>query len=374
MNTMQVNHDYLDASSEIPKLALFALRALFTSEPAHCSGNILIINTCLIGEFAVSMPALRDFIQKNQEKKVDLLVVPSQKTLAEKIQGVHKVYVAKAAHSRSVDAVGHGQQAETSFPVYEKTIALRVSPAAYHALRGVTLGKIQTSAPVMLHEGVRLVLRHIWRRAPMQYREMNFAFFGSTPRVMLPQDLFVFTDAERAKIETFDFLQPSEKGKRVLVHTNAHWPMKCWESERWVAALTKMHQSGNFRFIFVGTKDDEENQKYIASRLGFETYSLVGKITLGELLLTMAVCDYFLGLDSGPSNLSHVADLRSVTIAAFGPHLFLPWDRRDKMLDKSGGRGLLQMFFILKKKFISQITVDEVCAEFMKLVQENPTT
>ena len=78
----KVNFNYLHIFDEIPIFCGLILANMFKKKQADGSDKILIINTCLIGEFAASLPAMHDFMQRNRGEIIDLLVSPPIKPLA----------------------------------------------------------------------------------------------------------------------------------------------------------------------------------------------------------------------------------------------------------------------------------------------------
>lgn len=175
-------------------------------------------------------------------------------------------------------------------------------------------------------------------------------------------EIFQFTESDYGSVARLEALQTTQK--KVIVHTGASWVMKKWDIDKWVALLDKIQRLGDIRFIFVGGVEDSDDYAAIASKLEFPLYSLIGKISLLELLLVLRQSDYFIGVDSGPRNMAHLADTRSVTILGPGPHFFMPWSKGDVVIDKSRGRGLYQMFFAKKRGFVHEITVEEVYDAF----------
>jgi len=105
--------------------------------------------------------------------------------------------------------------------------------------------------------------------------------------------------------------------------------------------------------------------------LDFEIYSIIGEIDLRDLLVVMRKSSYFIGIDSGPANIAHLCNLRSISIMGAGPHMYLPYNKLDIVIDKSHGAGLYQRFFRKKRGFIDKITTDEVFSAFEKLNNGN---
>ncbi len=141
--------------------------------------------------------------------------------------------------------------------------------------------------------------------------------------------------------------------------------MKRWDNKKWIELLEKINQSGNFQFIFVGGEKDLKNYERIYSSLSFVVHSLINKIDIPELLVVFKNADYFIGVDSGPSNLAYLAGLKGITIFGAGPHFHI--NSLGASIDKTNGRGLGQLFFSSQNSFISRITVDEVYRAFQKL-------
>ena len=363
MSARRVNLDYLNLYQEIPLFCALTVGSLFRRKALQKTGNVLIVNTCLIGEFAASVPAIRDCILRSGGSTVDLMVAPPLKSLAERIRGVRRVYTARSLYGRSSDTAHHTASA---FEPYDTIFVMRISADVYRLVRTMAAGKIRTG--LRAYSGYAL---HLWgslllRRRPKQWRELNFEMLGGVPRWLSFDELFECTPEDTAGVAALDALRTSEK--KVVIHTGASWPMKHWSTDRWAALLDKIRQSGEYRFIFVGGREDAADYAAIAAQLEFPVHSLIGQIDLLQLMLALRASDYFIGVDSGPANLARLAELRSLTLYGPGPHMYLPFDPRDIALDKSRGRGLYQMFFSTKHGFIDRITVDEVYDAFEKLV------
>lgn len=100
--------------------------------------------------------------------------------------------------------------------------------------------------------------------------------------------------------------------------------------------------------------------------MAFESRSLIGKADLAELALILRESDYFIGIDSGPGNLAHLVGTKSVHIMGPGPHMYRPLnEKKHVVLDKTGGRGLYEMFFSRKNGgYIHRITATEALRAF----------
>lgn len=359
MKERKVNLDYLNLYQEIPLFCALIVSSLFRHKPPQKTGRVLIVNTCLIGEFAASVPAIRDYIMRNEGMTIDLMVSPPLKELAEKIRGVEKVHVAKSLYKRQNEKSEHAEQV---FSTYDTVFVMRISRDAFRLIRKISAIKIRTG--LREYSGYAL---HLWwsllsRTLPKQWRELNFEMLGGEVREMPFDELFEFSESDFAGVAQLAELQTEQK--KIIIHTGAGWVMKKWENEKWVELLMKLHQLGDIRFVFAGGGEDADDYEYIASKLEFPTHSLINKITLLQLLFVLHQSDYFIGTDSGPRNMAHLAQTPTVAIFGPGPHFYMSWSTADVAIDKSRGRGLYQMFFYKKHGFIDKITPDEVYEAF----------
>lgn len=363
MNAPRLNLDYLNLYQEIPLFCALALRSLFGARAAGRTGSILIVNASLIGEFAASLPAIRDCILRHPGVAVDLVVAPPLMPLAERVRGVRAVYTARSLYGRRDEVL----QPETARPEgpYDEIFVMRMSRDIYRLLRGVPARSVRTG--LREYSGYAL---HLWgsllrRGRPKQWRELNFEMLGGTPRELAFDEIFDSAPEDEAALDALNVLRTEEK--KVIIHTGASWPMKHWSTDNWIQLLAMLHERGGLRFIFVGGTEDEADFARISSALPFPLYSLISRIDLWRLALVLRASDYFIGVDSGPRNLAHLAGVRSVCIFGPGPHFYLPTDARDAVLDKSRGRGLFQMFVRTKRGFIDRISAAEAYDAFIRV-------
>lgn len=357
---MKVNFDYFNIFKEPVLFAALIVRHAFKRKMVPTSDAVLIVNTCLIGEFAATMPALHAFIRKQEGAAIDLLVSPPLKSLAEPIIGVRTVYVAKSVFARATE---HSHDTGQQFGSYRKTLVLRMSPDAYRMLDTVETGELQTSFAHFVLYGFHLARSLLLGETPRSWREMNFIMVGEMPRDTPLGEILNIPDTDYARVRALPVLQTAQK--KVILHTGASWSMNRWPNDNWIELIKKLHEFGDFRFIFVGAGRDKEEYQYISSRVPFEIYSLIGQIDLFDLVLVFSESNYFIGVDSGPRNLAHLVNLPSITLLGPGPHMFTPHNPRDIVIDRSGGRGLIERFYAYSgTRFINRISPEEVYAAF----------
>jgi ADP-heptose:LPS heptosyltransferase len=83
--------------------------------------------------------------------------------------------------------------------------------------------------------------------------------------------------------------------------------------------------------------------------------------------MIMRLSDYFIGIDSGPRNMAHLADLRSITLLAPAPKNFMPVNKADVVIDKFACR-CKSLFYFHKVSAIHKISADEVVDGFKGLL------
>jgi ADP-heptose:LPS heptosyltransferase len=361
----RVNWDYLRQIKD-PYLILkiFLIRR---DKSLKNINRILVVDPCLVGDFVVSLPALRTFIKNNKNSTIDLVVSPSLKELAERIRGVRKVFVAKSSTSRITEKTTKNKSQKLDN--YGEIIVMRPSKEAYRLIKNLKPAKVKTPFFKVLKYTYIYSLRDALRKKmPIQRREIDFDILNQEVNDVKFEEIFNFKKEDYNKLKRFDAMKA--KDKTVIIHTGPVWAMRAWENDKWAELIKKINSLGKFRFIFVGAEEAESDYKKISNKLDFKVYSLIGKTNIKELLLILRQSNYFIGVDSGPRNIAHLANLRSITL--FGPAasgaIYMPWSKKDIVIDKSNGGGLYQSFFYKKNSFIQKITVDEVYTLFKKLI------
>ena len=336
------------------------------------TGKILVICTCIIGDFLSYLPAIRELIKKNHGKRVDMIVSPLLRSLAEKINGIGKIFVAKSAYNRSVEARSK-QRKQAVQGKYDSLVIMRISRESYRMIKDIDFSDIMVPDLMFARYLLHLAKNMLIKRPIKQSREFGFELIGlKKPLEQIDKDIdlkdiFIFTKKEREKIARMPELKT--KDKIVLIHTGSGWREKLWSNDKWIVLIKKVNQLGKFRFIFVGaTQQEEEAFREIKNRLDFKVYSVIGKNSLRELFLFMEKSDYLIGIDSGPRNLSHLADMRSVTIRGPGTY-FKPLDKRDIVIDRLKGLST-NPFFPDKDARVDNINVEEVLAAFKKIMKK----
>ncbi len=358
-----INPEEFKVAGEIPLLLRLRFRRLFVKKPSG-KGKVLIIDTCIIGDFIATLPALRLFIQR-ANSDVDIIVSPPLKLIAQSIKGVHTVYTANSIYRRSIETKSEPAILPRE---YEQVVVLRISPQAYEMLKHVRYSKIITYDIILLKYFAHLLWRISRKKGVRQWREVNFEIVGieEPAKKMEFDDIFDVSAEEYAQARKL--LDSAGNRKRVIIHTGSGWHVKLWENEKWIETIKKINRLGEFEFIFIGQGDLEAKTfEFIQQRIDFTLHSLINEIDLKTILLIMRLSDYFIGIDSGPRNIAHLADLRSITLLGPAPKNFMPVNKADVVIDKFTCR-CKSLFYFHTVSAIHRISANEVVDAFKRLL------
>ncbi len=353
--------------NEMPLLLEIWLKNLFKKN-IKAGGGTLVINTCIIGDFLATLPALNTFIKKNGAN-VDLVVSPPLRSLAEALKGVDNVFTAKSVWDRPAERGGDNLVPRGE---YAHVQLLRISPDAYALLKRIKYYSLGAYA-VPYFKYVGHLFKSILFKTPVkQWREASYEFIGLKEPAGRPgfEDIFRFTEKDLSGAAALPELAGG--GKKILIHSGSGWHIKLWENAKWIELLKKIHEFGNYKFIFIGGGAFEEASfKQIRENLDFEVYSLINKIDLRTTMLVMRLSDYFIGIDSGPRNMAHLADLRSISLLGPAPKNFMPFNPDDIVIDKFDCR-CKSLFYLHKVSAMQRTSAEEVFESFKKLSKSNP--
>lgn len=360
----RIHFDYIKQVTEIPRL--FMLERFKNHELKIIPKKILIINTSLIGDIVVSFPAISQFIKNNNSAKIDLVVTSSVKTLAQKIRGINKVYGVRSISKRKIESeMEQNEKEELLKTNYDLVIVLRLSNDAYKLLKKIKYKAIHTTFKSYT-KYVKDMSTKNTTEPVKQVKDFYFDALNEKIKNVSFNKMFDIKTSEYIKIKTLTEIQG--KSKKIIIHTGSGWTLKHLENEKWIEVIKKINKLGDFKFIFIGGEQiEEEDFNFIQKNLDFKIYSLISKIDIKDLFYVMRLSDYFIGIDSGPRNMSYVADLPSIGLVGPGTRLFMPFKKRDIIINKSDCNFCSASFCIRKKTCIEKITVEDIFLAFKKL-------
>jgi ADP-heptose:LPS heptosyltransferase len=358
-----LNYDYLKQIVEIPLLFIVNFKKKkIDAKPK----KILIVNTCLIGDITASLSAMRKFIRK-KDSITDVIVPSPMKEIIERVKGVNKVYIARSVSERVIEKIKISNQElkELKRNNYDLVLVIRLSKDAYYLLKEVNFKSINSSPISYTKYILHLLRKIIYKGKVKQYRDVNFEWVGEDSEELTFEEIFKINQEDYKKILQFPEMKGNEK--KIIIHAASGW-QKHWDIKKWVELVKKINKLGNYKFIFIGgSKEEQEDFEKIKKKIPFKVCSLIKKVNLLELLLIMRVSNYFIGIDSGPRNMAHLADLRSVSLIGPGPKHFMPLNNKDIVVDKSKCH-CTQLFCFKGGICMKEICVSDVYEGFKKLI------
>ena len=369
----KINYQEMKIAGEAIPLIRVRLKKLlsrFSKRPRKEQDTILVVSNCIIGDFLSYIPAIRELI-KESKKRVDIIVSPPVKPIAERIRGIGKVWVAKSSYKRGIEG---GHNSEQNLPrEYGSLIILRISQESYTMIKRIIFSEIAVSDWIYLKYVLHLLRKTLLRKPIKQSRELAFEMVGmkkdleEIDKSMDIDDIFIFKKQDSYFFKNIPDIKTKEK--MILIHTGSGWQGRLWGNWRWAELLERINKLGKFRFIFVGGTDQEKEAfNRIEGKVDFKIYSVISKIDLKELFLLMKKSYYFIGVDSGPRNLAHLANLRSISLRGPGTY-FMPLNKKDIVIDRLNGLSA-SPFFSRKKHLVDNIEAKEVLNAFKKILKE----
>jgi len=329
--------------------------------------RILIINTCLIGDFIASLPALKYFLNKRKGQQIDIIVSPSLKPLTARINGIKNVISVKSIFNRDIES--KEEKKELPFKEYDYVLIMRLSKEVYELLKNIKYNSIKTYLGPYLRYGLYLIKNLSNKETIKQWREINFEIIREKKNrePVKFKDIFTFNKQDSYFLNKLSFLKGNEDKKKIIIHTGSGWKIKLWNIKNWIKLIDRINRLGDFQFIFIGMTDKEEDCfNKINEELDFDIYSTIKQLDIKETTLLMQKCNYFIGVDSGPRHIADLTDLPGVCLLGPGPKAFKPINKKTIIIDKSNC-GCTNLFCYRKKTCIEKISVNEVFNKFKTL-------
>lgn len=104
-----------------------------------------------------------------------------------------------------------------------------------------------------------------------------------------------------------------------LVYANpaARWETKFWKSEAWAELADLLIEKAKATVILCGSTADLPHMRQIAGRMRHAPVVAAGQLNLAEAVALAALCDVYVGVDSGPMHIAALAGTK--VVALFGP-------------------------------------------------------
>jgi lipopolysaccharide heptosyltransferase II len=321
----------------------FAVSALATAlhAPRWSPGTlsrILAIKTDHIGDFLLSLPAVRDFVRREPGAKVGYVVGSENRVLAERVPWIHEVHVydAKRYTRRglpSEEGVLRGILARGWDLVIDLT---NESASTMAALRRPSRHRRDIGT-----YRLQQYLSGIGRRRGPLGEHVTSVFYRAlglpAPDPIVPEGILT-TEADRA--EAAALLARAWPGERPLValHAGALWEFRRWPAARFAKIALDLEERG-YSVAIVGGPNDREVSAAVAQAAGLaESRNLAGRTALPVLAAIFERAAAVVANDGGPMHLA--AAQGAPVVGVFGPTAptwFAPigrtsralWDRRE---------------------------------------------
>jgi lipopolysaccharide heptosyltransferase II len=161
-------------------------------------------------------------------------------------------------------------------------------------------------------------------------------------------------------------------GEHIIIGINpgaAFGSAKCWLPERFAHVTKKLLQNPNVRIVYFGDQNTVPLVKDICKNLPDSVINLTGKTSIRELMAHIANCSAMLSNDSGPMHIA--AALKTPLVAIFGSTSDVktsPYEHGTVIHKHVECSPCYQRVCPIDFKCMTQIQVDEVCQEILKLI------
>ena len=152
--------------------------------------------------------------------------------------------------------------------------------------------------------------------------------------------------------------------------------VKNWPIDYWRSLIEKIYSKYNFvKFYFVGSMDDTSQINIFLKSLNKINHKILknysGKLTILESANLINECDFYIGLDTGPSHIASIVKTKSINIFSSRniPNEWFPLNSRVIYRDISCKGCRLQTCLKYNAKCIKSITPIEVYDEFIQLTK-----
>jgi heptosyltransferase-2 len=137
--------------------------------------------------------------------------------------------------------------------------------------------------------------------------------------------------------------QPSPLNQLAL-HPGSGSPRKNWPEANWAELLKRLGASSNTRFLLVGGEAEGDRLNRLAESLPAERVELARNLPLVDLARRLAVCEVFVGHDSGITHLAAAVGLGGVVLwGDTARSVWAPRAQRMKVLVAPGGLSALSV-------------------------------
>ncbi len=269
--------------------------------------NILIFRTEHIGDYIVSLPAIKSLRDSFPNAKIDIVVGPWNEGLAKVTPYIDKIIIFdnpfakrkmsywdlfKISLTKFTRILGFIKKIRAN--KYDLLVVL--SDRKFNKLFSFFIRAKNKISGRKLNDNLDQVAR--WLEV---IKEINHPIVAQKPDLRCSKK-----DVNKVK----NLLKENNVGENfIVVHAvtlsdNKNWPLSNWEK-----ALNMISEKNKgFKFLLIGDKEDKEKVDNLAKKIGKEkVVNLCGDLSLTQLFILMKKSKLFLGSCSGPLFIANLA-------------------------------------------------------------------
>ena len=312
--------------------------------------KILVLRTEHIGDYIVSLPALKFLREKYPKAKITLVIGSCNKDLAKAIPYVDEMII------------GANPLAKRNLSILDILIIFTFKINSY--LRFIKLIRKESYDLVISFSSRRFnkfILPFVRTRKIISGTDFDYVeekevkrclrVVGSSKRYNFFNGIQLkISKEDRDKVNKILRNRKFDKKNIIILHLFTPIESKNWQVEKWVELIKKLSTDKKKVFVLIGTNEESFLLENVRRRLGkTNIINLAGKLNLTQLVFFISKGNLYIGGDSGPMHIANLVMIPSVIL--FGQTNEKIWGPNDKQ-----GK-------ILKRESIKDIGVEEVLKE-----------
>lgn len=309
--------------------------------------KILILRTEHVGDYIVSLPALKAIREKYPKAKITLIVGPWNKDLAEATPYVDEVIV------------GTNPLAKRNLKISDILTIFTFKLSSYlKFIKLIRKESYDLTISFSDRKFNKFILPFVRAKKIISGTDFNYTEEKEYKRCLRvvgslgQRDFFKNVKIQvsnKDKEKVNKILQGKEfSGKKIIImHLLTPIESKNWQMEKWVEVIRRLSVDKRKMFVLIGSENEKNSLENIRKKLSeVNIVNLARKLTLTQLVYFIAKGKLFLGGNSGPMHIANLAGIPSVIL--FGETNEKIWGP-----DKKHAK-------VLKRKNIKDIGVGEV--------------
>jgi len=308
--------------------------------------KILIYRPEHIGDYIVSLPAIRSLRENFPKAKITIVIGPWNKKLAEATQYIDEMIIFEDPLVER--KIGYKKIFKKSVGIFKKFKYFFNDLDKDYDLLVIFSRRKFTKFIIPFFKAKKKLCGVYFEKQDELERDRCL-------RVIFPLKIKYFKEV--------DFFESLEDGlivsqllnnykkkeiKNVVIHPFSPLKEKNWPIENWIKLIKKLSRY-HMKFFVIGTFEDKEAIKNFCGDCKIPAINLAGKLNLIQLKKFIGKCDLFIGPSSGPMYLADMSN--TPIISLIGPESPPEWNPSKKK------------DVVLRCNSVSKISVEEVFNE-----------